>query len=409
MKKALVASVLLIMAIAFILILLWNGAFSSAPEVRLVEVQMESLQSSISTNGKIEALKTFQLHAPLSGLCKKILLHEGDEVKSGQAILTIDAPSLQSEITAARAEMESAQLDLRNIQRGPTAEELNQAESEISRYKLELDNATKTLQTNEWLFQRNAISKEEVEVSKRQVALLGQSLNAAVAHRDDIKKRYDEGDRSRASARVTAAEAQIRFLDEKAEKLVLRSPINGALLSFNLKDGAFVNIGDLVGIVADLKQLQVKIFVDEPDLGRVAQGAQVVVTWDAHPQESWKGSVRRIPLEVVPHGNRTVGEVLCDITDSSGVLIPNINVDVQILAGQSQPVPSLPREAVFSDGKDFYVWIIRNGRAEKRIIITGLSTISRIEVTGGLSQGEKVIIPGETPMTAGMKVQVAGK
>jgi multidrug efflux pump subunit AcrA (membrane-fusion protein) len=336
-------------------------------------------------------------------------LHEGDEVKSGQAILTIDAPSLQSEITAARAEMESAQLDLRNIQRGPTAEELNQAESEISRYKLELDNATKTLQTNEWLFQRNAISKAEVEVSKRQVALLGQSLNAAVAHRDDIKKRYDEGDRRRASARVTAAEAQIRFLDEKAEKLVLRSPINGALLSFNLKDGAFVNIGDLIGIVADLKQLQVKIFVDEPDLGRVAQGAQVVVTWDAHPQESWKGTVRRIPLEVVPYGNRTVGEVLCDITDSSGVLIPNINVDVQILAGQSQPVPSLPREAVFSDGKDFYVWIIRNGRAEKRIIITGLSTISRIEVTEGLSQGEKVIIPGETPMTAGMKVQVAGK
>jgi HlyD family secretion protein len=409
MKKTLTTSILLIVVLAVVLILLWNRAFSNAPSVRVVEVQMESLQSSVSTNGKVEASKTFQLHAPLSGLCKNILLHEGDDVKAGQAILTVDAPSLQSEMAAARAELEDAQLELRNIQRGPTAEELNQAEAEINRYKLELDNARKTLQTNEWLLQRNAISKEEVEMSRRQVGLFEQSLNAAVAHRDDIKKRYDESDRRRASVRVEAAQSQISYLEEKARNLILRSPISGTLLSFSLKDGGFVNAGDLIGIVADLHQLHVRAFVDEPDLGRVTQGAQVIVTWDAHPQESWKGTVRRVPPEVVPYGNRTVGEVLCDIVDPSGMLIPNINVDVQILEGQSQPVASLPRDAVFPDGKDFYVWIIRNGRAEKHIINTGRSTISRIEVTGGLSQGEMVIVPGETPITAGLKVQVAGK
>jgi HlyD family secretion protein len=409
MKKALEIGILLMVIVAVILALLWNGAFSSVPSVRAVEVQTEPLQSSVSTNGKIEASKTFQLHAPLSGLCKSILLREGDLVKAGQAILTLDAPSLQSEMASARAGLEEAQLDLRNIQRGPAAEELNQAEAEVSRYKLELDNSRKTLQTNEWLLQRNAIPKEEVELNKRQINLLEQSLEAAVSHKDDIKKRYDEGDRRRASLRVAAAEAQIRLLQEKRQNLTLRSPIAGTLLSFNLKDGAFVNAGDLLGIVADLDQLQVRIFVDEPDLGRVDKGASVVVTWDAHPQQSWKGSVRGVPSEVVAYGNRTVGEVLADVEDPSGLLIPNVNVDVQILEVQSHPVPSLPREAVFPDGKDFYVWIIRNGRAEKRIIKTGRSTINRIEVTDGLSQAEKVIVPGETSVTAGMKVQVAGK
>jgi HlyD family secretion protein len=409
MKKAIVTGVLLIAIVAIVLILLWYGAFSGVPSFRVVEVQTESLQSSVSTNGKIEASKIFQLHAPLSGLCKNIMSHEGDEVKAGQAIVTVDAPSLQSELTAARAELEGARLELRNIERGPTAEELNQAEAEIGRYKLELDNARKTLETNERLLQRNAISREEVETSKRQTALLEQSLNAANARRDDIKKRYDENDRRRASLKVAAAQSQVGFLEEKARNLVLRSPISGTLLGFTLKDGAFVNAGDLIGFVADPRQIQLRVFVDEPDLGRIAQRAQVVVTWDARPQESWKGTVRRVPPEVVPYGNRTVGEVLCDIADPSGVLIPNINVNVQILEGRSQPVPSLPREAVFSDGKDFYVWIIRNNRAGKRIINTGQSSIGRVEITGGLLQGETVILPGETAITAGMKVQVAGK
>ena len=409
MKKALTASILLIVVVAVALLLWWNGAFSSASSVRVVEVQMEYLQSSVSTNGKIEARKVFQLHAPLSGSCKNILLHQGDEVNAGQVILTIDAPSLQSEMAAARAELEDAQLDLRNIQRGPTPEELNQAGAEISRYQLELDNARKTLQTDEWLLQRNAISKEEVEMSARQIGLLEQSLNAAIVHREDIRKRYDDDDRRRASLRVAAAEAQLRFLEEKARNLVLRSRISGTLLSFNLKDGAFVNAGDLIGVVSDLHQLQARVFVDEPDLGRVAKGSPVTVTWDAYPQESWEGTVRSIPSEVVPYGNRTVGEVLCDIEDPSDRLITNINVDVQILQGQSQQVPSLPRDAVFPDGKDFYVWVIRDGRAEKQIIKTGRSTIDRIEVTSGISQGDEVIVPDETPITAGIKVQVAGK
>jgi len=409
MKKALTASILLIVVVAVALLLWWNGAFSRASSVRVVEVQMEYLQSSVSTNGKIEARKVFQLHAPLSGSCKNIQLHQGDEVNAGQVILTIDAPSLQSEMAAAQAELEDAQLDLRNVQRGPTPEELNQAGAEISRYQLELDNARKTLQTDEWLLQRNAISKEEVEMSARQISLLEQSLNAAIVHREDITKRYDEVDRRRASLRVVAAEAQLRFLEEKARNLDLRSQISGTLLDFNLKDGAFVNAGDLIGVVSDLHQLQARVFVDEPDLGRVAKGSPVTVTWDAYPQESWEGTVRSIPLEVVPYGNRTVGEVLCDIEDPSGRLITNINVDVQILQGQSQQVPSLPREAVFPDGKDFYVWIIRDGRAEKQIIKTGRSTIDRIEVTSGISQGDEVIVPDETPITAGIKVQVAGK
>jgi HlyD family secretion protein len=90
-------------------------------------------------------------------------------------------------------------------------------------------------------------------------------------------------------------------------------------------------------------------------------------------------------------------------------LIPNTNVDVEILTAQGPNVLSLPRDAVFPDGKEFFVWLVRNGRAERRVVRTGRSTISRIELTGGLSQGEKVIIPGDAPIVEGMPVQVPGE
>ena len=67
-------------------------------------------------------------------------------MKAGEPILTIGDPQLESELAAAQAELESADVDLRNIHRGPTVEEMNEVEADVARYRLELDNAQKTLE-----------------------------------------------------------------------------------------------------------------------------------------------------------------------------------------------------------------------------------------------------------------------
>jgi HlyD family secretion protein len=388
--------------------LYWSTS-SRAQSVRLAVVEMAPLQSEVDTNGKVEADHVFELRAPLSGFCQFAGVREGDKLKTGQPVVAIDDPARHSELAAARAELESAQVDLRNVRRGPAPEEANQAEAEVARYRLELDNARKTLETNEWLFKREAVSRNDLDQSRRQVELLQQSLSAAMTRRDDIKKRYDDVDLQRAAVRVEAASSRLTYLQDNSARSILRAPAEGTVYHLAIKQGAYVNTGDLIGLFADLSRLRVRAFVDEPDLGRVSPGEQVVVQWDAHPQESWKGTVRFIPPEVVAHGSRSVAEVLCSIDSPEGSLIPNVNVDVEILTAPGPEVLSLPREAVFPDGNEFYVWLERNNRAQRRVVQTGRSTISRIEITGGVARGDRVIIPGGTPIAEGMKIQVSGE
>lgn len=408
MKKILILAFSAVLIVGVVAALFWTAS-TRAQAVRVAVVEMAPLQSNVKTNGKVEADQIYELRSPVAGFCHQIDVHEGDRLKGHQPIVSIDDPSLQVELAAARAELESAEVDLRNIQRGPTPEETNQAEAEVARYRLELDNARKTLDTNEWLLERQAVARSDVEQSRRQVALLQQSLNAAITRRDDINKRYDKADRQRAAFRVEAAKAKLKYLEGNEARSIIRAPVDGTLYHLVIKSGSYVNTGELIGLFADLSRLRVRSFVDEPDLGRLSAGEQVVIQWAAHPRESWKGTVRFIPNEVVPHGNRTVAEVLCSIESPASSLIPNTNVDVEILTAQGPRVLSLPRDAVFPDGREFFVWLVRNGRAEKHIVQTGRSTISRIEVTRGVSQGDKIIIPGEAPITEGMRVQVPGE
>jgi HlyD family secretion protein len=274
---------------------------------------------------------------------------------------------------------------------------------------MELENARKTLETNEWLFKRQAVARSDVDQNQRQVELLQHSLDSVTIKRDDIKKRYDDVDRQRADLRVAAAKARLKYLEDNSARSALRAPVDGTVYHFAVKTGTYVNTGDLIGLFANLSHLRVRAFVDEPDLGRISLGEQVAIQWDAHPKESWKGTVRFIPPEVVAHGSRSVAEVLCSLESPEGSLIPNVNVDVEILTAPGPKVLSLPRDAVFPDGNEFFVWLMRDGRAERRTVQIGRSTITRIEITGGVSQGDRVIIPGGAAIIEGMRVQVPGE
>ncbi len=409
MKNTAIVVILILIVAAAGSILFWAFSFGEAVPVNVAEVQLSAVRSSISTNGKIEAERTFEIRAPFAGTCRADRIHAGDSFKAGQPIVTVTDPGLQSELASAQSELDSAEADLQNVRRGPSKEEVDQISAEITRARSELDNAEKVLESNEWLLQREAISRYEVEQSRREVTRLRQTLNAAVTRKENIEKRFTDADRKRTASRVEAARLRVQLAENRLERSIVRAPADGVLFHFELKPGAYLNSGDLIGLFADLSKLRARAFVDEPDLGHVSKGAEVTIRWDAHPQEAWKGTVFHIPSEVVTRGTRSVAEVLCTLDGPSDGLLPNVSVDVEITTARGPEVRTLPRTAVLLEGKDHFVWCVQNGLATKRLIETGRGTASVIEVTNGLKVGDRVIIPGEAPISEGMKVRVAGK
>ena len=168
-------------------------------------------------------------------------------------------------------------------------------------------------------------------------------------------------------------------------ELNIRAPFDGVVYSLPVLQGAYVNPGDLVLQEADLAKVRVRAFVDEPDIGRLAPGDKIDVTWDAMPERTWQGTVTVIPAVIKLHGTRNVGETTCVVDNHDFKLLPNVNVGVTIITAEHRDVLTVPREAVRQEDSKTYVYQIVNNELRQRYIQTSISNLTEVEVTGGLT------------------------
>ncbi len=383
--------VVLIGALAAIVIL---GAFMS---LRRGEVQIRAeravrgpISSTISTNGRIEPIDNFEAHAPGPTTVKRVLVREGDRVKAGQLILQLDDAAARAQAAKALAQLKAAQADLQAVGAGGTHEELLTARSDLVKARAERDAAQRNLDAMTRLQERGAASPAEVEAAQNR-------LKTAEAQLSLVQQKSGAGRYSRPEvAKVRAQEEQARAEYQAAQDLLhssnVTAPRAGIVYSLPVKAGAFVNTGELLAQVAELRTVQVRAFVDEPDIGRLANGEDVSITWEGQPGRSWEGKVTRIPSTVISHGARTVGEVTCRVNNADLKLLPNINVNVNIIAAKSDNALLVPREAVHQHNSRKFVYQVVNGHLERHNVETGVSDLTRIEIKSGLQDGTLVAL-----------------
>jgi HlyD family secretion protein len=159
---------------------------------------------------------------------------------------------------------------------------------------------------------------------------------------------------------------------------------------------------------ADLSQVLVRAFVDEPDVGRLHVGQKVEVTWDALPGRTWTGTVNTVPSTVKLRGSRNVGETTCVVDNHDLRLLPNVNVGVTIVVAEHQNVLTLQRDALRIDESKPYVYKIVGHHVKRQEIDFSLQNLTRVEITFGLFQGDVVALPAEEskPLFNGAAVKV---
>ncbi|MGB6431063.1 MAG: efflux RND transporter periplasmic adaptor subunit, partial [Candidatus Acidiferrales bacterium] len=177
------------------------------------------------------------------------------------------------------------------------------------------------------------------------------------------------------------------------------------LYSLPVHAGDFVHVGDLLAEMADLHEVRVRAFIDEPELGALEENQTVEITWDALPDRIWTGHTEMVPKQVVPHGTRSVGETLCSVVNDKLELIPNITVDVRVLLRERPDVLVVPRGAVAIDGNRRYVFVVENDRLYRRQITVGIASPMSYEVVSGLQEGDRVALPGEVSLKDKMKIR----
>jgi HlyD family secretion protein len=365
-------------------------------EVRVVPVTYQTLSSTVSTNGKVEPVDEFQVHAPFAGSIKQIYVHVGQHVTKGTLLVRMDDADARSRIANTTAGLANDEIIARDLQSGGSVEDLNRFKSDITSAQLEQRSAARDLETKKKLLSEGAASPAEVTDAQRRLDSDNLILQNAL-HR--TATRYNAGDVQNAQVRVADAKAALASAENNLNNIDQRSPINGTVYNIPVNQYDFVQFGEDILDVADLKHLQVRAYFDEPEIGKLAAGQPVKIVWDAKPDEVWHGHISLAPTTIFAYNTRSVGICLIAIDDPTPDLIPNTNVTVTVTEAERQHVLSIPREALHTDGTLNYVYRIVNGSLVQTPVVPGVINLTNVEIVSGLTANDMVVLGAKSSLT----------
>ncbi len=373
---------------------------STPPEVPFTRVTRETVVSVLSTNGRVEPIHWASARAEVSGLVERILIRKGDTVGSGATLVELDSKQAQADLAAAQARIEQAQAEIQTLKAGGRSADTAAIAAEQASARQELEIAQREYDQLRRLQAKSAATGVEVTAAKDRVDRVHATMRALEQKRAAL---VNAPDLAAAEARVREAQATANAARQRISMAVIRSPIAGTVYQFDLKQGAYLNPGDLVASIGQLDRVRIIVYVDEPDLGRVAEGMPVNITWDAITGREWRGSVERVPTQVVALGTRQVGEVGCVIENPDHDLTPGANVTAEIRSKTVENAVTIPKGAIRRENGKTGVYILEGDRIHWRNVQLGTSSVTRTEVSG-VKEGDSVALPSERPLKENMQV-----
>ena len=364
--------------------------------VKVVPVTYQTLASTVATNGKVEPVEEFQVHAPFAGVIKRIFVEVGQRVSKGTLLVKMDDSDAQSRLATAQATLENNRIFARDLENGGSLDDRNRFKSDLATATLDQQTATTDLATKQALFQKGAASSAEVAAAKQKLDTANLAVQTAKTH---LTNRFNEGDVHNAQTRVADSAAAVTAAQSNLANVDIHSPISGTVYNIPVNQYDFVPFGDDILDVADLGRLQVRAYFDEPEIGKLAVGQAVKIVWDAKRDQTWHGHVALVPTTIFTYGTRNVGVCIITIDDPTPDLIPNTNVTVTVTQSQKTNVLSIPREALHTDGARNFVYRIVNGKLAQTTVVVGIVNNTSVEIVNGLAAIYLIVLAAKSTVT----------
>lgn len=373
--------------------------------VRVARVGHEELRNTLSTNGMVEPEADYSFYSPISTTVKAVKVTPGDKVKAGQVLVVLDDVDARAREAGAQSGVKSAQAALDAALHNGTQEQQQMAAADLTRAKLDHDQAQHDLDALIRLNATGAASASEVAAARSRLQTAEAALHAS---QQTSTNRYSSADIDRARASLADSEANLAAARDILAKTVIRAPISGTVYNLEVGPTDYAEQGKLILKIADLTKERIRAYFDEPDIGHLEDGQKIVIKWDARPGKEWRGHIERTPITVITYGTRHVGETLVAIDDADAALLPETNVNVTVTTSSEPGVLSIPREALFSQNGQPYVYKVSGDSLVRTQVVTGIVNLTRVAILKGLSQSDQVAtgtLNGQ-PLEEGVPIKV---
>ncbi|WP_026566190.1 efflux RND transporter periplasmic adaptor subunit [Bacillus sp. UNC41MFS5] len=372
MKKKIWISIgVIFLIIMMISVSVYRQVLAKGPSVKTTEISQEEISSLLMIPGTVKLPQEQIVYAtPDKGEIKKLLVKEGQTVKKGAVLVKLENPQLELEIEQNKLAVESANL------------KINQIEKKLE----QLEDKEKTLEEQ--------VGKKE---AKKQLSPEFEQL---------------EMEKKLANIELKQTELQKNLISKRQDELEIKSTMAGIVLtakkpatSLDAANEPVIHIGKLAGMTA-------LGLLSEYDTLKVSKGQRVIIKSEALPGKEWLGEITK--TSILPEQNQASLQngtqavqypVTVKISGDTKTLKPGFQVIMEIETDKKTALV-LPLDALFDEGDRPFVYLVKNGKAHKQNVKTGITSGKKIEILEGVTNGDKVIINGPDKIKDGSEVTV---
>jgi RND family efflux transporter MFP subunit len=355
-------------------------------EVSTVTAEADSSGPSLGTSvlnasGYVVARRMATVSSKITGKVLEIYVEEGMEVKKDQVLARLDPENSSTALTMAERELEASKRNLTEIE-------------------VRLADARRNLERNEALVKQQLVSQTALDASRAEANALAARLAAA-----------------QATVKVSESSLAMRRIDYN--DLNVRAPFTGVVISKDAQPGEMISPMSAGGgftrtgiaTIVDMDSREVEVDVNEAYINRVKNGQRVEATLDAYPDAPLAAHV----INIVPTADRTKATVRVRIgfEKLEPQILPDMGIKVRFLDDQPPPAVAqtgprirIPAVAVQKVDDESYVWVVSEGRVERRAVTVGPESEGTIEIRAGVNSGDELVSPVVQGLVDGGKVKL---
>ncbi|MEL7500684.1 MAG: efflux RND transporter periplasmic adaptor subunit [Planctomycetota bacterium] len=373
-KKSIVfrlTCVVLMIAVGIVAALFLAKRFRSAPvQYQLQQAKVDDLEIFVTATGTLDPTNVVEIGSEISGRVERVAVDTNDSVEKGDLLIELDTEEIAAQVEKSRANLVLAQADLLH------------AEATLSESRIQLERMRK-------LSRLKAISQSEYDSAKA-------TLERSSSKVDSCK------------ARVDVAQATLDGDESKLSKTRIYSPINGIVLRRNAEPGqtlaAAFQTPILLTLCNDLREMELKVGIDEADVGRVAVGQDATFTVDAWPDVLFPATISSIHFASERKNDVVTYEATLKVRNESLKLRPGMTAVANIVESELKKATLVSNSALRFTPSDETsipnndrvstpcVWVLENGRPVHVPVQTGLSDGRWTElISGDISPGDAII------------------
>lgn len=338
----------------------------------------------------------------ISGKVVAVGVELGSYVKQGQMIVKLDDNDSRIRLDQTLAQLQQAQAAVRQaeakigLRPNQSFDPTHVADVGSARVALEL--AEKQLRRFERLIETGDVSRSSYDQQKAQRDQLQQQYEVALT-----KARQDYAAVTVARAGVTNAETQVAQARRNLTYALVYSPINGYVAERPADLGEYVSPATKVATVVSTNPLRVRIDIPEQAITSIQMGQSVSVNVSAYPDRNFSGRVHHVSPSVTPNSRTLTIEAI--VENPEGLLKPGQFATVRILQAQTSPAVLVPLRSIRAESGTSYVFVIKDGRAEKRIVQLGQADADLVEIKSGVAAGEQIAVSNVEILNDGSPVR----